>query len=42
MARLARWFSTHPSTEERVERLRSLDVVRGQPRGMYRSPLLGK
>jgi len=28
--RLARWFSTHPSTDERVQRLRSLSARRGR------------
>lgn len=41
--RLARWFSTHPSTEERVQRLRSLSACRGQlVRSRRTSALLGE
>jgi len=41
--RLARWFSTHPSTEERVERLRSLSARRERPvRSSRTSALLGE
>ncbi len=41
--RFARWFSTHPSTEERVQRLSALSVIRRQPRGYSRtSALLGE
>lgn len=40
--RLARWFSTHPSTEQRVQRLRSLSARRGRPvRSSRTSALLG-
>ena len=41
--RLARWFSTHPSTEERVHRLRSLSARRGHVgRSSRASALLGE
>lgn len=43
MGRVARWFSTHPSTEDRVLRLRSLSGRHAQPvRLSRRSALLGE
>lgn len=43
MERVARWFSTHPSTEDRVLRLRSLSGRHPQPvRLSRRSALLGE
>jgi heat shock protein HtpX len=38
--RLARWFSTHPSTEERVQRLRALGARRGRYVRSGRTPAI--